>query len=36
MKDIQIALDITKGIMAAIFVHTDTAKKLSERVPPRT
>jgi hypothetical protein len=34
-KDIQIALDITEGIMAAIFVHADAAKKLSERVPAR-
>src|SRR6266481_3760656 len=28
-KDIQIALDITEGIMAAIFVHADAAKKVS-------
>jgi Domain of unknown function (DUF4145) len=34
-KDIQIALDITEGIMAAIFVHTNAAKELSERVPAR-
>jgi len=34
-KDIQIALDITEGIMAAIFVHADAAKKVSERVPAR-
>ncbi len=35
IKDIQIALDITEGIMAAIFVHVDAAKKVSERVPAR-
>jgi Domain of unknown function (DUF4145) len=34
-KDIQIALDITEGIMAAIFVHAEAAKKVSERVPAR-
>jgi Domain of unknown function (DUF4145) len=34
-KDIQIALDITEGIIAAIFVHADAAKKVSERVPAR-
>ena len=34
-KDIQIALDITEGIMAAIYVHGDAAKKVSERVPAR-
>ena len=34
-KDIQIALDITEVIMAAIFVHADAAKKVSERVPAR-
>jgi Domain of unknown function (DUF4145) len=35
-KDIQIALDITEGIMAAIFVHAEAAKKVSERVPARS
>jgi hypothetical protein len=35
-KDIQIALDITEGIMAAIFVHADAAKQVSERVPARS
>jgi len=35
LKDIQIALDITEGIMAAIYVHGDAAKEVSERVPPR-
>ena len=34
-KDIQVALDITEGIMAAIFVHADAAKKVSTRVPAR-
>jgi hypothetical protein len=34
-KDIEIALDITEGIMAAIFVHTDAAKRVSARIPPR-
>jgi hypothetical protein len=34
-KDIQIALDITEGIMAAIYVHGDAAKKMSARVPAR-
>jgi hypothetical protein len=34
-KDIQIALDITEGVLAAIFVHADAAKQLSEKVPPR-
>jgi hypothetical protein len=34
-KDIQIALDIIEGVMAAIFVHADAAKKVSERVPAR-
>jgi hypothetical protein len=34
-RDIQIALDIIEGIMAAIFVHADAAKKVSERVPAR-
>ena len=34
-KDIEIALDITEGIMAAIYVHADAAKKVAERVPPR-
>jgi|SRR4051794_2115845 hypothetical protein len=34
-KDIQIALDITEGVLAAIFVHADAAKKVSERVPAR-
>jgi hypothetical protein len=34
-KDIQIALDITEGILAAVFVHADAAKKVSARVPPR-
>jgi hypothetical protein len=34
-KDIEIALDITEAIMAAIFVHADAAKKVSERVPAR-
>jgi Domain of unknown function (DUF4145) len=32
-KDIQIALDIIEGVMAAIFVHADAAKKVSERYP---
>jgi len=27
--------DITEGIMAAIFVHADAAKQVSERVPAR-
>jgi len=34
-KDIEIALDITEGIMAAIFVHADAAKEVSERLPAR-
>ena len=34
-KDIQIALDIIEGVMAAIFVHADAAKKVSARVPAR-
>jgi len=34
-KEIEIALDITEGIIAAVFVHTDAAKKVSERVPGR-
>jgi Domain of unknown function (DUF4145) len=34
-KDIEIALDITEGILAAIYVHGDAAKKVSSRVPPR-
>jgi hypothetical protein len=34
-KEIEIALDITEGIMAAVFVHTAAAKKVSERVPAR-
>jgi hypothetical protein len=34
-KDIEIALDIIEGIMAAIFVHANAAKKVSERVPAR-
>jgi Domain of unknown function (DUF4145) len=34
-KDIDIALDISEGIMAAIYVHGDAAKKLSARVPAR-
>ena len=34
-KDIEIALDVTEGILAAIYVHADAAKKVSERVPAR-
>lgn len=34
-KDIQIALDITEGVLAAIYVHADAAKEVSERVPAR-
>jgi hypothetical protein len=34
-KDIEAALDITEGIMAAIYVHGDAAKKVAERVPAR-
>ena len=34
-EDIQVALDITEGVMAAIYVHGDAAKQVSARVPPR-
>lgn len=34
-QDIQIALDITEGVLAAIYVHGDAAKKVSKRVPTR-
>ena len=34
-EDIQVALDITQGVMAAIYVHGDAAKQVSARVPPR-
>jgi hypothetical protein len=34
-KEIQIALDITEGVLAAIFVHVDAAKEISQKVPSR-
>jgi hypothetical protein len=34
-KEIQIALDITEGVLAAIFVHVDAAKEISQNVPAR-
>jgi hypothetical protein len=34
-KDIEIGLDITEGVLAAIFVHADAAKEVSARVPAR-
>jgi Domain of unknown function (DUF4145) len=34
-EDIQVALDIIEGVMAAIYVHGDAAKQVSARVPPR-
>ncbi len=34
-EDIQIALDVTEGVMAAIYVHGDGAKQVAARVPAR-
>jgi hypothetical protein len=34
-RDLTIALDITEGIIASIFVHADAANELAKRVPPR-
>jgi hypothetical protein len=34
-EEIEKVLNIVEGVMAAIFVHTEAVKKLSERVPPR-
>jgi len=34
-KDIEIALDLAEGVLAAIYVHAEAAKEVSERVPPR-
>jgi hypothetical protein len=34
-EDLNIALDIAEGILAAIYAHTDAAAQLAQRVPPR-
>ncbi len=35
-EDLNIALDITEAITAAIYFHESDAKSVAERVPPRT
>ena len=34
-QDLDILLNITEGILAAIYIHPDQAEFLSKRVPPR-
>ncbi len=34
-RELQTALDITEGVMAAIYSHQKAAEKLGDRVPPR-
>jgi hypothetical protein len=34
-QDLDILLNITEGILAAIYIHPDQAESLSKRVPPR-
>ncbi len=34
-EDLDTALDIAEGIVAAIYVHTEAATKIADRVPPR-
>jgi hypothetical protein len=34
-RDLDNTLDITEGILAAIFIHPESAEELADRVPPR-
>jgi hypothetical protein len=34
-RDLEIALDIAEGIFAAIYIHPETAARLTDRVPAR-
>jgi hypothetical protein len=34
-EDLNTALDIAEGVFAAIYIHTEAATKIADRVPPR-